>query len=140
MAKKKVSRKNQKRTPKKLTFKEQQKKFLAKKEIYRQKVAPRQRDLENGLLKLTLAKTLALYIIRNSDVPLNQLVTDLFEIEAQAGAFVGKMHEMMGQSRANPKLKGALANALPFITMGNLELMSGHKSRKAPKANLTKKI
>ena len=95
--------------------------FIAETDTRRRKSKPTLQQIESRLMKNILAQSLALEIIRNSQKPSSELISELIDIEAAVGEFVG---QALQQSTAKHKnkidLKGALAGALSFVPFQQL--------------------
>ncbi|HRO67959.1 MAG TPA: hypothetical protein PL182_10380 [Pseudobdellovibrionaceae bacterium] len=74
-------------------------------------------ELENLTLEKILMESLALYLLKKSNVPTRELIADLLEIEAQAGRLVmGFLGSEEGQTpKKNPS--GLLAQVLTCLPL-----------------------
>ncbi len=90
--------------------------FAAESDTRRRKSAPTLRSIESQLMKSILAQSLALEIIRNSQKPTSELLSELLEVEVRVGEFVGDaLREAAIQNKNKIDVRGALAGALSFV-------------------------
>ncbi|MBX3032597.1 MAG: hypothetical protein KF865_01635 [Bdellovibrionaceae bacterium] len=92
--------------------------WIAEDDTCRRKSAPTLRQIESRLMKNLLAQSLALEILRNSQKPTADLISDLIEIEAQVGEFIGgALMQSTAKHKNKIDLRGVLAGALSLMPM-----------------------
>lgn len=73
-------------------------------------------EIEEKLTANILKSILALYLLKNSRIPMSNLVDDLFDMEIEVGRFIAEA--LQGSAKPLSKnLKGLLASALSFIPL-----------------------
>lgn len=90
-------------------------------------------DLEQTEKRLTLnilGQMLALYLLRNSKIPLSKLMQEIFDAEMEVGEFVSSVLQMQSEQMRN--LHGVLGNSLSVMPMRAFSSMEGKQTAAPP--------